>query len=48
MVGVFDRQHDILKRVGEVEMLCPDMNPSVPSEFNVPPIRTSDKKYHNR
>jgi hypothetical protein len=48
IVGVFHRQHDILKRLGEVEMLCPDMKPSVPSEFNVAPILASDKKYHMR
>jgi len=47
-VRVFDRQHDVLQRIGEVKMLCSNMAPSIPAEFNIAPIGTSDKKYHKR
>jgi hypothetical protein len=46
--GVFDGQHDVQQRFGDLRVSLASVNPSVPAEFNIAPIRASDKKYHTR
>lgn len=46
--GIFDGQHDVSQRFGDLRVSFASMIPSAPAEFNGTTVWASDKKIHRR